>query len=42
LVHDPLNLDGDLGMIGKVKFGNGHVRITNGDIIEDGGMDLDQ
>lgn len=35
LDNDPLDLDGDIGRIGKLNFGKNHVRITNGDIIED-------
>lgn len=36
LQNDPLDLDGDIGRIGKLKFARGHVRITHGDIIEEG------
>ena len=35
LENDPLDLDGDIGRIGKLNFGKNHVRITNGDIIEE-------
>ena len=35
LENDPLDLDGDIGKIGKLNFASNHVRITQGDIIED-------
>lgn len=35
LQNDPLDLDGDIGQIGKLKFARNHVRITHGDIIEE-------
>ena len=35
LENDPCGLDGDIGRIGKLNFGKAHVRITNGDIIEE-------
>jgi len=43
IVDDPLDLDGDIGQIGKLNFGKNHVRIANGDIRQvDDAMPKDQ
>ena len=35
LQNDPLDLNGDIGRIGKLNFARNHVRITQGDIVEE-------